>query len=82
MKDRETHDLLCKVKLNFAKESQRVRIVGKPVGSLTVEGLPAESKEECGKIDLPNWNLTECIGKIRVRPTRTVTSRSLNVARQ
>lgn len=39
-----------------------------PESSFTIEGLPEDSKHECGEPGLPNARTTWCVGRIKLQP--------------
>ena len=63
------HTISFSAKLNLDEEAHSVFIVSKIADkSFVIEGLPADSKENCGKIGLEDIDMLNCKGQIILRP--------------
>ena len=66
------YNLLFTARLNSGNENPHEVAIKDKLSdkSFVIEGLPAESKEECGKDGLEDLNMIFCEGKIKVVPYR------------
>ena len=56
-------------RINSGEDANSVYIIDRLANkSFVIEGLPAESKEICGKVGLDDLDMHTCSGKIKVRP--------------
>ena len=63
------HNLFFSAAFPFSSELPFIEINDKlKNSSFTIEALPADSEEKCGKIDLKDLELVSCEGRIKIRP--------------